>query len=940
MKRVLIIVFTVLSLILFVNVIYYSNFYKKQINYITNLLDRQVQIVGLSVDNTNLNFLSDLNRISFTDDLVRFFTDPQNERRAIENMKLFYSKYQDFITGIRIFDNKKNEYTLRKDEEWLDQKFITNLQNEIVNPEGLFFNNKRYEYILPVLSNNEAVGNIVVSIDFQKYFDALFLEFNLTDYQWQWVLSDSGEIIFNNSETRIDYFQTDKILTAIESGAIANMVHRASVNGETETIISSYYSTQLLTKDLALVFSAPTDFFQKYITRNSIFIVAGTLLLILVIIYTFWRFIRSGKPELLRLKQSEKTLLQLIEAMPAGVLIYNSQRKVLMANSVAASFYSYKDVSEMVGSIFPETSIYDTSNYFSKNSGGAFDPDQFVILKRGDDDVILLRNTIPVDFLGEEASMTLLMDVTILEAARRQEAKANLAKSEFLARMSYEVRTPLNGIIGMTDIIDSHGMHESVKEIVLMLRKSSETLLTIINDMLDFSKIETDKLIINEIPFSLREEIYFCEEIARTYIAGKPVSFTCVVEENVPENIISDPLRLRQIFAGLIRHAAASTKEGKISLRCFLKNNIKGIITLGFELLDTGAFFTGKDLGMIFGEEVSLESRASVSGDESGFGTILAVQLVGLMGGELKAESPSGLSGEKGTRVTFTIVAYSNDKTVKDIDMSAITQPEHIRTLVISGQQGRDEDLLNDLHKLGLNITVTSFQKSTPSQIRENLKHPDDRYNLIIILDDRNFNGFEAAEVLYENNLTGSFIIMMISSNDMEGNYLKSITIGVDNYFIKPFVPGDFRNALLENFPYIRTDEEIPEVQLLKKDLRILVVDDNKLTQKVISTMLRTLGYSCDVAGDGKEGSRMAEKKKYDLIFMDLLMPVMNGFDASREILSHDSENLIVALTADNMPEARQKAELSGISEFITKPLRLKELKELLSRHFSTGVTD
>ncbi|HOO99861.1 MAG TPA: hypothetical protein PK766_09895 [Bacteroidales bacterium] len=144
MKRVLIIVFTVLSLILFVNVIYYSNFYKKQINYITNLLDRQVQIVGLSVDNTNLNFLSDLNRISFTDDLVRFFTDPQNERRAIENMKLFYSKYQDFITGIRIFDNKKNEFTLRKDEEWLDQKFITNLQNEIVNPEGLFFNNKRY----------------------------------------------------------------------------------------------------------------------------------------------------------------------------------------------------------------------------------------------------------------------------------------------------------------------------------------------------------------------------------------------------------------------------------------------------------------------------------------------------------------------------------------------------------------------------------------------------------------------------------------------------------------------------------------------------------------------------------------------------------------------------------------------------------------------------
>ncbi|MBN2633714.1 MAG: response regulator [Bacteroidales bacterium] len=935
MKRVFTIVFSVLFIIIFLNVIYYYNFYKKQINYITNLLDRQVQIVGLSVDNTNLNFLSDLNRISFTDDLVKFFTNQENETRAIENMKLFYSKYQDFITGMRIFDNRKNEYTLRKDEDWLDQKFTTNLQNEIISPEGLFFNNRRFEYILPVLDNNEAVGNIVVSIDFQKYFEALFLEFNLTDYQWQWVLSDSGEIIFNNSGTQINYFQTEKIVTAIESGSIANMVHQAAINGSTETIISSYYSTQLLTKDLALVFSAPTDFFQKYITRNSIFIVAGTLLLILVIIYIFWRFIRAGKPELLRLQQSEKTLLHIIEAMPAGVLIYNSGREILMANSTAAAIYSYKDVSEMKGRVFPETSIYDTNNYFSKHLGGAFNPDQFVILKKENEEKILLRHTIPVDYLGEMASMDLLADVTILEAARKQEARANVAKSEFMARMSYEIRTPLNGIIGMTDILGSRGMPDNVKEIVLMLRKSSEMLLNIINDMLDFSKIETGKLIINEIPFNLRGEISYCEEIARTHIAGRPVTFSCTVEENVPENIITDPVRLRQIFTSLISHAAANTTEGEIKLKCWLKNNIKGIITLGFELLDTGAFFNEKDLGMIFGDEVSLDSRASVSGDESGLGTILARQLVMLMGGELKAISPSGLSAKKGTKVTFTIVAYSNDKTTKDIDNTAITQFEQIRTLVITGQQGRDEDLLNDFHKLGLNISVTSFQRSTPGQIRENLDHPDDRYNLIIILDDRNFNGFDVAETLYDNNLSGSFVIMMVSSNDMEGNYLKSITMGVDNYFIKPFDPVDFRFALQECFPYIETGQELPEARRLKKDISILVVEDNKLTQKVISTMLRTIGYSCDMAGDGKEGCRLAEQKQYDLIFMDLLMPVMNGFEAARKIMANDRNMLIVALTADNMPEARQKAELSGIREFITKPLRLEELRKFLARNFT-----
>ena len=219
-------------------------------------------------------------------------------------------------------------------------------------------------------------------------------------------------------------------------------------------MISSYYSTQLLQRDLGLVFSSPTDLFQKYIIRNSLFIVLATLLLIQLIIFVFSRYIKSLKSEINRLNSSEEVLFKLIEEMPVGVIIHNKNREIIKANKVAASQYSYLSEADMKGKIFPETTLPHENDYFSKNLSGTFNPDQFVIIKKEIGEIVLYRYSIPALFMGEEAEMEILIDVTMLESARKQEAKANVAKSEFLARMSYEIRTPLNGIIGMTDVLD------------------------------------------------------------------------------------------------------------------------------------------------------------------------------------------------------------------------------------------------------------------------------------------------------------------------------------------------------------------------------------------------------------------------------------------------------------------------------------------------------
>jgi len=938
MKKLLIFVYTAFVLILLANFFYYRSLYNKQINYITALLDRQVQIVGLSIDGTNNYFTSDLNQIILSGDLKSFFADKEKRYLVTEKMKLFYSKYKDFVTGIKIYDHNRNEYTLKKDEigDWLDQPpYVLHVQGEIIDREKLTEENKKFNYYLPVYENNVAVGDIVVTVDYQNYFTEVFSEFNLKDYQWQWVVSDSGDIIFSNSGSNIIYSKIKAIAAAIENGTINNLIQKAEIKGVSKEVISSFYPTQLLQRNLCLVFTAPTELFQKYIIRNSIIIVTGTLLLMQLIISMFMSYFRKQKSEMKRLSESEKMLFMLIEEMPVGVIIHNKNGEIIKANKIAAVQYSYPGEAEMKGKIFPETSYPESNDYFSKNLGGTFNPDQFVIIKKEIGEIVLFRNSIPVVFLGEEAKMEILIDVTMLESARKQEAKANEAKSEFLARMSYEIRTPLNGIIGMTDILNRQDAPNDVKEIIQLLRRSTEVLLNIINDILDFSKIETGKMILDEVPFNLREEVNYCSDLARTYIGDNDVVFNYNIDENIPHSIVADPFRLRQVLTNLINHSASNTIKGEILLNCTLKNNKNGILVLGFELLDTGTGFDKSSFKKIFGDYVNVESKASWGNDESGFGTVLARQLVEMMGGELAAESPSGLPGNSGTKIAFTIAAYSNDKIVKTLDQASITSFNKIKTLVITGSQNRDEEILNSLHRLGLNVTVTTYQKSTVGQIKANLNAGQDRYNLVVIIDDEIFNGFEAARAIWENNLSGSLIIFMISTNDQKGNYMKCITMGVDHYLIKPFDNKELINAVHGSFPYIETLSGMVDINNIRNNLQILVIEDNKMNQKVICTMLKTLGYSYDVSDDGYAGYQQAKSKKYDLIFMDLIMPEMNGYDSARKILTVDKSVLIVAFTADNMPDARRKAELSGIREFIPKPVRIDDLKNLFAKHFS-----
>ncbi|MCJ7821405.1 MAG: response regulator, partial [Bacteroidales bacterium] len=431
-------------------------------------------------------------------------------------------------------------------------------------------------------------------------------------------------------------------------------------------------------------------------------------------------------------------------------------------------------------------------------------------------------------------------------------------------------------------------------------------------------------------------EISYCFNLVKRENPESFVRFKSDIDPAVPDHIIGDPYRLRQIVTNLLYNSLSSTQTGDIFLKCSVAEANGNVFRLAFALTDTGKTYSRAEIKKLFGEYITGRNAREVWAEELKLGPILARHLVELMGGELVAVSPAvkDSSGhDKGLKVSFDITVHLNERLTKSTDLSGYRKITDIRTLAITGGEGRDDDFLSVIHRLGLPVSVTSFQKNTVSQINADRINNPERYILLVIFDEPDADGFAVAEAIRAAKLAEEYVILMFTSNDPKGHYSRCVDLGIDHLLVKPFASEDLLNILKDHFPSLHDVPGNGNSREKGTPVSVLVVDDNYLNRKVVGSLLKVLGIMAEYAESGSEAIEKAKEKPFDLILMDLIMPEIDGFEAARIILDFDRNSIIVALSADTMTETRVKAEQTGMKELLAKPVSVEDLRRVIDRY-------
>lgn len=502
------------------------------------------------------------------------------------------------------------------------------------------------------------------------------------------------------------------------------------------------------------------------------------------------------------------------------------------------------------------------------------------------------------------------------------------AKSIFLANMSHEIRTPLNGIIGMVEILENTPLSDDQKEYLNIIMVSSESLMQIINDILDFSKIEAGKIDLEYIEFDLRNIIFNVANILIPHINKKNLEVITYIDPHIPGCLMGDPVRLQQVILNLVNNAIKFTDRGEVYIGADMIYKKDDQIKIRVEVVDTGIGISKKNQRKIFSSFSQADSSTTRKYGGTGLGLSIAKRLIEQMNGDIGLDSEPGVGSNFHFNITLDICDFSNVTEINDIDRNA-------RVLVVDDNQKTLKVLGKYLDFLGYQHALVADPDRLISVLYDVKKEPSQQ----IVLLDYNVAGKDSVDLVRqwrkENQFNGNvkFVLMIpLGLMDVRDKELKEI---FDNIITKPVKLSVLQNALLVLTGKGEVSEpEIEETRFGKFDKRILVVDDNEINLKVAKVVLADLFEEIDVASNGKEAVTKHRANKYDIIFMDLLMPEMDGIDATKAIREDDQDVIIVAVSANSIKDGIDEYLKAGMNDFVTKPYKSDKIKEVMERFF------
>ncbi|MBN2009017.1 response regulator [candidate division KSB1 bacterium] len=691
-------------------------------------------------------------------------------------------------------------------------------------------------------------------------------------------------------------------------------------------------------------------------------LISFTVLMIMVIYQIRTRNIRERNKLLerkveertLQVEEEKKLLRTFIDLVPDSLYLKDTNNHFLLNNRAHYESLGVRSQDDVLGKSDLDFFPVDRVNDFHKDENEILKTGRSILNKEenginestGETNWVL---TSKVPFLNNNGEIQGIVGISrpINEIKRiEQELKqakeiaeaASRSKSEFLANMSHEIRTPMNGVIGMTQLMLDTELTKQQHDYLNIAKQSAESLLDLLNDILDFSKIEAGRLELEEIDFDLRKVFETAVTTLAIQANTKKLELLLNIAPDVPHALKGDPGRLRQIVVNLIGNAIKFTEKGEIVVQVQLAEHKKdGFIGIHVAVKDTGIGIPADKVNKIFESFSQVDASTTRKYGGTGLGLTISQKLSELMDGQIWVESEFGCSS------TFQFTAYLKPGKVVEINdfKKRFTELGDMRVLIVDDNNTNCIILHDVLKVYGIDATITwngkeALNKLYQATVEESLFD-------LILLDYQmpEMNGFEFTEKVRANVKWSGIRIVMMSSVVDRGDLERSKVNGIDEFLQKPVRQVDLIQTILSAFgKREQTDGNgfINSDNTEMNRLEILLAEDNLVNQKVAASLFKKWRHNITIANDGKEALEALELNSFDIIFMDVQMPNMDGIEATRTIRNSKLLNLnkhipIIAMTAHAMKGDRERFLDAGMDEYISKPINVDEIKRILHKY-------
>ncbi len=653
-------------------------------------------------------------------------------------------------------------------------------------------------------------------------------------------------------------------------------------------------------------------------------------------------------------KIAQEKFRQVVEAAPNAMIVVNKTGRIQLVNAAAEQMFGYERgelIDELVEVLVPNNHRTDhvrrRQDYSRRPVARGMGPERELIGQRKDGGLFPIEIGLsPFESDGQAVVLSSIYDATkrkqaenSLVAAKEAAEAANRAKSEFLANMSHEIRTPMNAIIGMTELVLETKTSRTQNDYLTIVLESAESLLDIINQILDFSKIEAGRLELESLDFHLHEEVGDALKILGHRAHAKQLELAWHIDKDVPRYLRGDAARLRQVFVNLVGNAIKFTEQGEIVVDIRRQASDDSEVKLHCTVVDTGLGIPPAKQKQIFAAFEQADKSTTRQFGGTGLGLAISARIIEAMNGEIWVESDVG----KGSRFHFTINVVPGNVPAEAVDLQDADLAD-LPIVVVDDNETNRRILTEMLANWGMDV-MTAASATQAIELLENCLSPGKRPILLSDVHMPDMDGFMLAQELRASQRLKDTPIILLTSGAGPEDARRCEQLGIKIHLMKPAKQSELLAAISRAAGRTVAAKEVPSTrvdQFALPSLKVLLVEDGKANQILAKGVLKKWGHRVEVAENGAEAIELWRQQTFDLILMDVQMPVMDGIEATRRIrvleVETDSHIPIVAMTAHAMKGDRDRCLQAGMDNYVAKPFRRHELYAVLHQLFaSTG---